>query len=132
MRMLKLSAPFWREEIDMKLHFALAGLLAVFAAGCTSTPAPKADAKPATPVAAAPAKPALTDEAKQALAQAEADAQAATKSFTYWIPAENALKDAQAAAKEGDSAAVIKLAKKVSDLTKLGMAQSKYPSTEIK
>jgi PBP1b-binding outer membrane lipoprotein LpoB len=115
----------------MKLHIASAavvGLLAMFAAGCASTtPAPKAEA----PAPAAPAKPTLTDEAKQALAQAEADAAAAKKAFALWIPAETALTDAQAAAKEGDSAAVIKQAKKVSDLTKLGMAQTKYASTEL-
>lgn len=118
----------------MKLHFASAaivGLIAVFVAGCASTPAAKAEATPVAP-AATPAKPALTEEATKALAQAEADASAAKKSFTFWIPAENALKDAQAAAKEGDSAAVIKLSKKVSDLAKLGMAQSTYASTEMK
>jgi murein lipoprotein len=115
----------------MKMHFAsaaVASLIALFAAGCASTE-PAAKAEPAPAVAA---KPALSEEATQALAKAEADAAAAKKAFALWIPAENALKDAQAAAKEGDSATVIKQSKKVSDLTKLGMAQNSYPSTEMK
>jgi len=116
----------------MKMHFAsaaVASLIALFAAGCASTqPAAKAEAAPA----AAPAKPALSDEAKQALAAAETDVAAAKKAFTLWIPAENALKDAQAAAKEGDSATVIKQSKKAMDLNKLAAAQKDYPSTEMK
>jgi murein lipoprotein len=114
----------------MKMRFAsaaVASLIALFVAGCGSTPAPKAEAAPAVA-----AKPALSAEATQALAKAEADAAAAKKAFALWIPTESALKDAQAAAKEGDSATVIKLSKKVSDLSKLGIAQNDYPSTEMK
>lgn len=120
----------------MKLHFAsaaLAGLFAVLAAGCSSTPATTAEAAPAAAAtAAAAAKPALTEDAKQALAKAEADASSAKKAYAFWIPAEKALKDAQDAAKEGDSASVVKLAKKVTELTSIGMAQNGYPSTEMK
>jgi murein lipoprotein len=115
----------------MKNHLAtavIASLIAMLSVGCASGPAPKAEASPP----AAPSKPALTDEAKQALASAEAEASAAKKSYTLWTPAESALKEAQEAAKAGDSAAVIKNAKKVSELTKLGMAQAGYPSTEVK
>lgn len=118
----------------MKLHqasAALAGLLALFIAGCGSAPATKAETAPAATPAAA-AKPALSDDAQKALSQAEADAKAAIASFTFWIPAEKALKSAQEAAKAGDSNTVIKQAKKVSELTKLGMAQTQYPSTEMK
>jgi len=115
----------------MKMHFAsaaVASLIALFAAGCANTqPAAKAEAAPAVA-----AKPALSDEAKQALAAAETDVAAAKKAFTLWIPAENALKDAQAAAKEGDSATVIKQSKKAMDLNKLAAAQKDYPSTEMK
>jgi len=83
--------------------------------------APEAGAKPA---------PALSDAAKSALAQAEADAKAARAAFTLWLPAENALNAALEAAKEGDSASVLKHTQTVSDLTKLGAEQAKYPSTE--
>lgn len=114
----------------MKMRYAsaaVASLLALFVAGCASTqPAAKAEAAPAQA-----AKPALSDEAKQALAAAEADVAAAKKAFTLWIPAENALKSAQDAAKEGDSATVIKQAKKAMDLNKLAAAQKDYPSTEL-
>jgi hypothetical protein len=82
------------------------------------------------PVAAAKSAPVLSDAAREALAQAEAYAKAARAAFTLWVPAENALNAALEAAKEGDSAAVLKHAQAVSDLTRLGAAQAKYPSTE--
>lgn len=103
----------------------LAALLGLFVAGCAS--APKQAAAPAEP-----AKPTLSEEAKAALAQAEADAKAAKAAFTYWVPAENALKAAQEAAKAADSATVIKQAKKVSDLCKISALQPGYISTEMK
>lgn len=103
---------------------AAAGLLLLFQTACASTTEQKAEATPA--------KPTLSEEAQKALAQAEADAKAAKASFTLWSPADKALKDAQEAAKEGDSATVIKQSKKVSELTKLGAAQKAYPSTELK
>jgi hypothetical protein len=112
----------------MKKHYAitpLAALLALFVAGCAS--APQQAAAPAEP-----AKPTLSAEAQAALAQAEADAKAAKAAYTLWVPADNALKKAQEAAKAADSAAVIKLAKTVSDLCKISANQPGYPSTEVK
>jgi hypothetical protein len=112
----------------MKNQYAsvtLAALLALFVAGCAG--APKQAAAPAEP-----AKPALSEEAKAALAQAEADAKAAKAAYTFWVPAENALKKAQDAAKEADSATVLKQAKVVSDLCKISALQPNYPSTEMK
>jgi hypothetical protein len=83
------------------------------------------------PVAAAKSAPVLSDAAREALAQAEAYAKAARAAFTLWVPAENALSAALQGAKEGDSAAVLKHAQAVSDLTRLGTAQAGYPSTEM-
>ena len=103
---------------------ALACFTALFLAACASGPAPQAEAKPAMP--------ALTDEAKSALAQAEADIKSAKAQYGLWTTAEDALKDAKEAAKEGDSATVVKKSKKASELAKLGLAQNKYPSTEMK
>ncbi|NWG87808.1 MAG: hypothetical protein HXY26_09960 [Hydrogenophilaceae bacterium] len=100
---------------------ALASLLALFLSACAGTPAPTADAAPA-----------LTDEAKAALAQAEKDVKEAKAKFALWTTADKALKDAQAAAKKGDSAAVTKQAKLASDHAKMGLEQTKYPSTEPK
>jgi hypothetical protein len=47
------------------------------------------------------------------------------------VPAENAFNAAREAAKAGDSGAVLKHAKTVGDLTRLGAAQAQYPSTEV-
>jgi len=93
-------------------------------------PQSPAPASSSAPVVAATQAPTLSDAAKSALAQAEADAKAARAAFTLWVPAENALNAAQEAAKEGDSAAVLRHAQTVSDLTRLGAEQAKYPSTE--
>lgn len=112
----------------MNKHYvsiALAVLLGLSVAGCASTPQ-----QAAAPVE--PAKPTLSAEAQAALAQAEADAKAAKAAYTFWIPAENALKKAQEAAKAADSATVIKQAKAVSDLCKVSALQPGYASTEMK
>ena len=109
----------------LRNSITLAALLGLFLAGCAGTP--KQAAAPAEP-----AKPTLSEEAKAALAQAEADAKAAKAAFAYWVPAENALKAAQEAAKTADSATVIKQAKKVSELCKISALQPGYPSTEMK
>jgi hypothetical protein len=110
----------------MKLQpasLAIASLLALFAAGCSTAPSQEA---------AAPAKPMLSEEAKAAMAEADATVKAAKANFTLWIPTEAAYEKAQAAAKTGDSAAVLKETKVVMDLSKLSAAQANYPSTEMK
>lgn len=109
---------------------AFAGLLAFVLSGCGTTPAQTRAPEPAK--ATEPAKPALSPEAQQALAAAEADWKKAKAEFALWTTADKAYQDALDAAKAGDSAAVLKLARKVSDLTKLGLAQKSYPSTEMK
>lgn len=101
---------------------ALSGMLCLMLSACGGTPAKTADAKPAEP-----AKPELTAEAQTVLAQAEAEAKIAKANVTLWVPADKALKSAQEAAKKGDSATVIKEAKKASELMKLGAAQANYP-----
>lgn len=103
---------------------ALAALLALTLAACGTTGGEK--------VAAEPAKPTLSEEAKQALANAEADIKKAKAEYALWTTAEDALKKAQEAAKAGDSAAVLKLSAQASKLSKLGLEQTKYPSTELK
>lgn len=121
----------------MKLQLASTaaiGLCALFLGACGTAPAAKAEATPAATKteAAAPAKPALSEAAQQALAQAEADAKKAKSAFALWLPAEKALKDAQEAAKSGDSESVVKLSKKVSEMVALGLGQKSYPNTEMK
>lgn len=117
----------------MQIKFAsiaAAGLLAFILSGCGTAPAKTAAAEPAK--AAEPAAPALTAEATQALAAAEADWKKAKAEFALWTTTDKAFKDAQEAAKAGDSAAVMKLAKKVSGQVKIAMEQKNYASTELK
>jgi len=102
---------------------AVASLLALFAAGCSTAPSQQA---------AAPATPELTDEAKAALANASALVKTAKANFTLWIPVDTAYKAAEAAAKTGDSATVLKECATVVDLNKIATAQASYPSTEMK
>jgi murein lipoprotein len=117
----------------MQIKFAsiaAAGLLAFILSACGSTPAKTAAAEPAK--AAQAAAPALTAEAQQALASAEADWKKAKADFALWTTTDKLFKDAQDAAKAGDSAAVTKLAKKVSSQVQIAENQKSYPSTEMK
>lgn len=122
----------------MNKHYtsiALTALLGLSMTACASAPEASKPTAAAAPVAAAPAepaKPSLSEEAKAALAQAEADAKAAKAAYTFWIPAANALKKAQEAAKTLDNATVIKQSKAVSDLCKVSALQPGYASTELK
>lgn len=114
-----------------KIMIALAGAGLMTLAGCESampvkTEAPQAAAKPQ----AAPKAP-LTNEAQQALAQAEADVRAAQAQKALWTNAQDALKQAKAAAAANDSAAVIKHAREASEFARLGIAQTRYPVTTI-
>jgi len=102
------------------LRLVAACCLATFLSACATAPD--------TTSAAAEAK--LKAEAQQALAQAEADAEAAAKASALWLPAENALLAARAAADAGDNLTVLELAKRVSEMCRLGMAQMGFPSTE--
>jgi murein lipoprotein len=118
-----------------KIMIALLGSGLLVLAGCQgSTPV-----KPDVPQAAvktegapkAEAPKVLSEEAKQALAQAEADVKAAQAKKALWTTAQDALKQAKAAAEKMDSAAVIKHAKVASEHAQLGIAQSQYPVTTI-
>jgi murein lipoprotein len=109
---------------------AAAGLLAFMLSACGSTPTKTTEAAPAK--ATEPAKPALTPEAQQAMAEAEAAWKKAKAEFALWTTTDKAYKDMQEAAKAGDSAAVVKLAKKVTAQVKIALEQKNYPSTELK
>lgn len=108
---------------------ALLAALAVGASGCATAPQAetKAAAAPAAP--ATPAKPALSAEASAMLTKAEADVKMAKSKFALWSTAQKALENAQAAAKEGDSAKVLKEAAIASRQVQLGIAQLDYPLT---
>ena len=110
---------------------AIAALTAGLSA-CSSTPTQTASAPAAPAKPAEPAKPALTPEAQAAFAAAEADVKKAKAEFALWTTTDKAFKAAQESAKAGDSAAVLKQSKTVSDLVKLAMEQKNYPSTEMK
>lgn len=105
---------------------ATAGLFALALSACSQTPTKAAEAPKE------PAKPTISAEAQKALDQAEAEVKTAKAKFALWTTAETGLKQAQEAAKAGDSAAVIKQAAFVSEQVKGGLAQLSYPSTEQK
>lgn len=101
------------------IALAAAGIVAL--SGCQSAPTKEAAAAPT-----------ISDEAKAALAKAEADVKAADSKKALWTTAEDALKAAKEAEKKGDSAAVIKEAKKASDHASMGTSQKAYPVMGVK
>lgn len=111
---------------------AFAGLTAFALSACSSAPTKTAEAPKAPAAAKVADKPMLTEAAQQALAKADADVKLAKSHFALWTTAESAFKSAQEAAKTGESDAVIKHAKFVSDQVTRGIAQLSYPSTELK
>lgn len=114
-----------------KIIIALAGAGLLALTGCQSTMPVKAEAPQAPAKAEAAPKAGLTEEAKQALAKAEADVKAAQAKKALWTNAQDALKNAKAAAEKNDSAAVIKHANEASEFARLGIAQTQYPVTTI-
>lgn len=102
--------------------------LALLLAACGSQPQQAAVA----PVPVKAAEPTISAEATQALAQAMADVKEAKAKFALWSTADAAMKEAEEAAKKGDSATVIAKCKFVSAQVKAGIAQLSYPSTEAK
>jgi flagellar basal body L-ring protein FlgH len=111
----------------MRQFSRLATILCLTAllSACASVP----EEMPTAPISAT-AGGKLNVQAKQALAQAEADAAAAAKASALWLPAENALLAARAAADVGDNLSVLELAKRVSELCRLGMEQMRLPGIE--
>lgn len=77
-------------------------------------------------------KPVLSEAAIRALASAEADVEKARAADALWTTAETALKAAQKAAGDGDSAEVMRQTDIVARLVRLGFEQTRYPSTEPK
>ena len=107
-----------------KVLLALTSVALLGLAGCASTPEPAAQP-------AATAKPTLSAEAETALNTAKADIKAAKAKGALWTPAEDALEDAEEAAKKSDSATVIKKSKVASELAKKGIAQLAYPELKV-
>ncbi len=77
---------------------------------------------------AATVSPFPTDP-NEALAKAQADVKAAAAKDALWTTAQAALKEAEVAAKKGNSADVVKFAQVASDQANLGLAQTRYPLT---
>lgn len=73
------------------------------------------------------ANPSLTDEASLALANATSIVEKAKDKGALWTTATGALTLAQDAAKQKDSAAVVRHAAVASEQASLGMAQLEYP-----
>ncbi len=73
------------------------------------------------------APPPLSGEAVEALAGAENAVNQAQQRKVLWTTAQNALNDAKAAAKKGDSAAVRSQSAIAVEQAFLGMAQQGYP-----
>lgn len=117
--------------MHMKLASTAAiGLLTLILSACGTMQNKSADAMPAQ--GAATGMPGLTAEAQQALAAAEADWNTAKAKFALWTTTDKLFKGAEASAKAGDSASVIKQAKLVSAEVKIALEQKNYPSTELK
>lgn len=109
-----------------KVLIALACTTLIGLAGCAT---PDNAAKSAEVTSSG--KAALSEEAKAALGAAQADAKAAKAKNALWTTADAALKAAQKAAEEGDSAAVLKQSAIVRAHVKLGMEQLSYPQIPL-
>ncbi|MEW6131712.1 MAG: hypothetical protein AB1591_00910 [Pseudomonadota bacterium] len=78
------------------------------------------------------AAPTISESAKAALAAAQAAVKEAKAKNALWTTADSALKAAEAAAKKGDSVAVLSNAQKAQELAKLGIQQTTYPVQQLK
>ncbi len=113
-----------------KVVLALASASLLCLAGCADTYGNKSSSAPsAVPVEAA--KPSLSAEAQAALDKAKADVKDAKSKNALWTTAENALKAAETAATQADSATVLKQAKLASDHVQKGLAQLNYPMLKL-
>ena len=89
------------------------------------------------PGSTAPAKAAssgttsISPEAAAALKQAQADVKMAKSKNALWTTANDSLKDAEEAAKKGDSAKVIKESGEASYHVRKGLAQLNYPQIKV-
>ena len=107
------------------IALASAGLLTL--GGCAGT----TNGAGSTQASAPSATPGISAAAQAALKQAESDVAASKKDKIEWTTTAAALKNAQDAAKKGDSDAVLKSAKFASELAKLSIGQLKYPTTDV-
>ncbi|MDP2029494.1 MAG: hypothetical protein Q8K12_07665 [Thiobacillus sp.] len=87
--------------------------------------------KPGSAPAATAATPSISAEAQAALKQAQADVKMAKSKNALWTTAADLLKDAEEAAKKGDSAKVIKESAEASNHVRKGMAQLNYPVIKV-
>ena len=108
-----------------KVLLALTSVALLGLSGCADLYVNKAGDKPAV------AKAAISAEAQAALTAAQADVKNAKAKNALWTTADAALKAAEKAAAEGDSATVIKQSKLASDHVKKGLAQLNYPMIKI-
>lgn len=83
------------------------------------------------PKSAESGKGAISAEAQAALKDAQADVKMAKSKNALWTTAADALKDAEEAAKKGDSATVIKESAEVRKLVRLSIAQLNYPPIKV-
>ena len=108
-----------------KVLLALTSVALLGLSGCADLYVNKPSDKPAA------AKAAISAEAQAALTAAQADVKNAKAKNALWTTADAALKAAEKAAAEGDSATVIKQSKLASDHVKKGLAQLNYPMIKI-
>lgn len=87
--------------------------------------------KPGSAPTAKAASPSISAEAQAALKQAQADVKMAKSKNALWTTAADSLKDAEEAAKKGDSATVIKESAEASDHVRKGMAQLNYAVIKV-
>jgi murein lipoprotein len=106
-----------------KLLLALTSAALLGLSGCAGMESKTADK--------AAAAPALSAEAQSALTAAQADVKDAKAKNILWTTADAALKAAEAAAKKGDSATVIKQSKLVSDHVQKARVQMSYPVLKV-
>ena len=112
-----------------KLLIALLAASAVLVSGCAST-AKTTTVATVAPVPAAKPTPTLGIDAQAALAEAQASVAAAKAKNALWTKTAEALKAAEAAAKDVNDAAVIKNAKFATETAQLSIDQLSFPTTE--
>lgn len=114
-----------------KLLIALLATSAVLVSGCATTQKAAAPAPAVAVVTPAPvAAPTLGIDAQAALAEAKSSVAAAKAKNALWTKTAEALKAAEAAAKDVNDAAVIKNAKFATETAQLSIDQLSFPTTE--
>ena len=112
-----------------KVLLALTSVALLSLSGCADLYINKPGGAPTKSTEAA--KPALSADAQAALTAAQADVKDAKAKNALWTTAEDALKDAEAAAAKGDSAAVIKASTLARSQVSKGLAQLNYPLLKV-